>query len=346
MATLNLLPYGDTAPMLAAPPRHAASGHALIGRVTLGRDGWFGAGSVIRADGHDVTAGDDLQLGRGASVHIAHAIYPTLIGHGVTVGGNAVVHACTVHDGAVLEEDSVVLDGSVVGAGVVLEAGSVVFPRSELTPNTLYAGKPAKPVRELSAAEIGARRSALRARNEGAPHDWSLAGAQAAQGDPSAFVANTALLRGRVIAAAQSSIWYGCRLDAAAGDIVIGARSNVQDNAILTAGADGIHIGVDTTLGHNVLLADCSIGDRCLIGIGSRVAAGTVAQDDSFLAAGAVTTRGQVLTGGWLWGGAPARKLAPLDERKKALVLGTIVTYCEYARDLAAAQADARRRAA
>ncbi len=344
-ASLNVLPYGDTAPALAGPPRHAAPGHAIVGRITLGRDSWFGAGAVIRADGHEVKAGDDLQLGRGASVHIAHDIYPTIIGHHVTVGANAVVHACTVNDGAVIEDNAVILDGSVLAPGVVLESGSVVFPRSELAANTLYAGKPAKPVRELTVDEIAARRAALRARNEAADSGW--AGADTlSQLDPTAFIANTALLRGRVVAAADTSIWYGCRLDATRGEIVVGARSNVQDNSVLTAAAGGIRIGVDSTIGHNVLLNDCTIGDRCLIGIGSEVAAGTVAQDDSFLAAGAVTTPGQVLEGGWLWGGAPARKLAPLDDRKKALVLGTIVTYCDYARTLAAAQAAAANRRA
>lgn len=340
MPALNLLRYGDASPSLASAPRAAQPGHALIGRLTLGRDAWLGAGSVIRADGHDVTAGDDLHLGRGASVHIAHAVYPTVIGHHVTVGVNAVVHACTVHDGAVVEEDCVILDGSVVAAGVVLEAGSVVFPRSALSANTLYAGKPAKPVRTLSADEVAARRAALRARNDAASpawHEWREAPPAV---DPTAFIANSAMLRGRVSAAANSSIWYGCRLDALAGEIMIGARSNVQDNSVLTAAAGGIRIGVDATIGHNVRLDDCTIGDRCLIGIGSHVVAGTVAQDDSFLAAGAVTAPGQVLESGWLWGGAPARKLAPLDERKKALVLGTIVTYCQYADDLAQAQAE------
>lgn len=336
-AALNVLPYGDVSPQLAGPLRHAGAGHAIVGRIVLGRDAWFGAGAVIRADGHHVAAGDALQLGRGASVHIAHDVYPTLIGHNVTVGRNAVVHACTVQDDCVIEDNCVILDGSVLAPGVVLEAGSVVYPRSELTAATLYAGKPAKPVRTLTPAEIAARRAALRERNEADARDWHGADAQATL-DPTAFIANTALLRGQVVALADSSVWYGCRLDATRGEIRLGARSNVQDNSVLTAAAGGIRIGVDSTIGHNVALADCTIGDRCLIGIGSEVAAGTVAEDDSFLAAGAVTAPGQVLGSGFLWGGAPARKLAPLDDRKKALVLGTIVTYCEYARELDRAQ--------
>jgi carbonic anhydrase/acetyltransferase-like protein (isoleucine patch superfamily) len=343
---LNLLPYGESSPALAGPPRFAGAGHAIIGRAMLGHDAWIGAGALIRADGDRVQAGDDLHLGRGASVHIAHEVYPAVIGHRVTVGANAVVHACTVHDDCVIEEDCVILDGSVLAAGVVLEAGSVVFPRSELAGGWLYAGKPAKPVRELVPADVIASRAALRARNEAAGHDWQGSDS-APRIDGSAFIANTALLRGRVSVREQASVWYGCRLDARAGEIAVGARSNVQDNSVLTAGAGGIRIGVDSTIGHNVAMEDCAVGDRCLIGIGSRVAPGTVAQDDSFLAAGAVTTPGQVLESGFLWGGTPARKLSPLDERKKALVLSTIVTYCEYADRLKQAQAAvARARAA
>lgn len=337
---LNLLSYGDSAPTLLGQVTHAGSGHALIGRLRLGRDAWLGAGTVIRADGHYVEAGHDLHLGRAASVHIAHDVYPTLIGNHVTVGANAMVHACTVGDGCVIEEDAVVLDGSVLAEAVVLEAGSVVFPRSELTANTLYAGRPARPVRALSADEVASRRAALRTRNAAAAGDW--AGSDSAPTiDPTAFIANTALMQGRVTVAAAASVWYGCRLDARAAPIRVGERSNVQDNSVLHPASTGIVIGTDTTIGHNVKIADCTIGDRCLIGIGSEVAPGTVAQDDCFLAAGAVTQPGQVLESGFLWGGNPARKLGPLDERKKALVLGTIVTYCGYAEELARAQAAA-----
>jgi carbonic anhydrase/acetyltransferase-like protein (isoleucine patch superfamily) len=340
--TLNVLPYLGTAPRLAGAPRHAAAGHALVGRIVLGRDAWLGAGALIRADGHHVDAGDDLSMGRGASVHIAHEVYPTLIGHRVTIGANAVVHACTVGDDNVIEEDAVILDGSVLEPGSVLDAGSVVFPRSRLAGGWLYAGRPARPVRELAPGELAARRAALRARNEAAAADWHGGDGEAAV-ERGAFVGNTAVLRGRIRAAGRSSIWYACRLDARGGEITLGERSNIQDNSVLTTTAGALRIGVDTTIGHNVALDSCTIGDRCLIGIGSRVAAGTVAEDDVFLAAGATTTPGQVLTGGALWGGQPARKLAGLDQRKRALVLETIVTYCDYADELARVQAQAAR---
>ena len=129
-----------------------------------------------------------------------------------------------------------------------------------------------------------------------------------------------------------ASIWYGCRLDARRGAITLGARCNVQDNSVLAAGAGGLPIGADTTIGHNVLLEDCTVGARCLVGIGSRIAAGTVIPDDTFVAAGTYTTRGQRLEGGRLWGGQPARPIGVLDEARRAVVLETAAVYAGYAR--------------
>jgi carbonic anhydrase/acetyltransferase-like protein (isoleucine patch superfamily) len=339
---LHCLPYANASPDIDGVPRAARPGHALIGRLTLGRDAWLGAGAVIRADGHFVRAGDALHLGRGATVHIAHDRFPSLIGDRVVVGRNAVVHACTLGDDCVIDDDCVVLDGSVLGPGCVLEPGSIVFPRSELNGGWLYAGAPAKPVRELQSGELAERAAALRERNEGAASDWPGDGDAPAL-DDGVFVASTAWLAGHVIAAAGSSVWYGCRLDARHGEIVLGARSNVQDNSVLDAGHDGIRIGADTTIGHNVGLArGCVVGDHCLVGIGSRLAPGTLVADDCFIAAGARTEPGQRLDGGFLWGGVPARKLTALDDRKRDIVRLTIPVYQGYAQELQRAQRQVR----
>jgi carbonic anhydrase/acetyltransferase-like protein (isoleucine patch superfamily) len=309
---LNLLSYLGTHPELAGPPRHAGANSALVGRLTLGRDAWLGAASVIRADGHYVRAGDDLTLGHGATVHIAHDVYPTVIGHGVTVGSNAVIHACEVRDGCIVEDGAVILDGCVIEAGAVIEAGSVVYPRSRLEGGHIYAGRPARAQRAIDAAELANRRQQLRHRLAADPAERAAGSGETPELDPTAFVANTAVLSGRIVAGPHTSVWYGCELDAAGGEIVIRDRSNVQDNSILrcTPGARMV-LGRDTTIGHNVTMADCTIGDRCLIGIGSVVAPGTVVEDDVFLAAGAATSPGQVLGSGHLYGGQPARVIAP-----------------------------------
>jgi carbonic anhydrase/acetyltransferase-like protein (isoleucine patch superfamily) len=332
---LNLLSYLGTHPQLSGPPRHAGANSAVVGRVTLGRDAWLGAASVIRADGHDVRAGLDLTLGHSATIHIAHDVYPTVVGDGVTIGRNAVIHACEVHDGCVIEDGAVILDGCVIEAGSVIEAGAIVYPRTRLAGGQVYAGRPAKAQRALHDGELQARRSRLREALAADVAERAPARVDGPDVHATAFIANTAALAGRVIAAPHTSIWYGCELDAAGGEIVIGDRSNIQDNSVLrcTPGAR-LAIGRDATIGHNVTMADCTVGDRCLIGIGSVVAPGTIVEDDVFLAAGASTLPGQVLGAGQLWGGQPARVLAPLDERKRALIAETIGTYCAYADEL------------
>jgi len=257
----------------------------------------------------------------------------------VTVGCNAVIHACEVRDGCIVEDDAVILDGCVIEPGAVIERGSVVYPRTTLEGGHVYAGRPAKAQRAIDASELAARRQQLRARLAAEPAERAPGSNEGPELHPTAFVANTATLAGRIVAGPHTSIWYGCELDAAGGEIVIRDRTNVQDNSILrcTPGARMV-LGEDTTIGHNVTMADCTIGDRCLIGIGSVVAPGTVVEDDVFLAAGASTAPGQVLGTGHLYGGQPARAIAPLDDRKRALIRHTIGTYCEYAEELARVQ--------
>lgn len=335
--TSLVLPYDGTWPDLAQPARILGPGAAVLGRLTMAAGSTLGPGSVIRADGHYVRIGADFHLGEGSTVHIAHDLYPTLVGNRVSVGRNAVVHACTVGDDCVIEDDAVVLDGSVVEDGVVLEAGATVYPRSTLTAGHLYAGSPARPVRELSAQERAERHRRMRAADaEPSRPD----GAEAWRGRPGAdvFVARTARLAGAIALGAQASVFFGCRLDAGTASITIGERTNIQDNTRIAASADGVVIGRDTTLGHNVRVRDGRIGDGVLIGMGAELGAGTVVEDEVLLAAGSVTQAGQRLEGGSLWGGRPARPLAKLDDAKRAMMRATIEQYCGYAASYRRAQ--------
>lgn len=335
----NLIAYQGTLPELGSEPSAALAGHAVVGRVTLGRGAWLGAGTVIRADGHFVRIGDDLHMGRGSTIHIAHEVYPTLIGDRVCIGANAVVHACTVSDDVVVERGSVVLDGATVGAGSVIEAGSVVYPRSNLEPGMLYAGRPAKPIRALSRHERQARAELQRSRNEAADTSWPCQ-PNASRAAPDSYVSGTCDLKGTVQLADGASVWFGCQLDGREGPISIERLCNVQDNSVLRAGPLGMSLGEQTTIGHNVQLADCNVGARCLIGIGSRIAPGTYVDDDTFVAGGTVTEPGQNLTGGQVWGGDPARPIGEMNDAKRAAILNIATVYAEYARALRTGVAD------
>lgn len=333
-----ILPYAGTRPDVAGAFAHAGEDSALLGRVRLGGNAWLGPLSVIRADGHYVDIGDDFHLGPRATVHIAHDVYPTIIGDRVSVGVNACVHACTVGSDVIVEDGSVILDGSIVEDEVVLEPGTFAFPRARLQRGHLYSGAPAKPVRTLQRGEIAERREAMRERHANG-FDMDLGPSSGPRRlDATSFVASTARVRGALVMAPMSSIFFSNQLNAGPGTISIGANSNVQDNTIIRCADTGVSIGRDTTVGHNVYLEDCTIGNESLIGIGSFVARGTVVEDHVLLAAGARTEPGQVLESGWLYAKAPAQKLAPLDAPKREMIKFIIWTYCQYNRDFRATE--------
>ncbi|MFO0872355.1 MAG: DapH/DapD/GlmU-related protein [Phycisphaerales bacterium] len=110
----------------------------------------------------------------------------------------------------------------------------------------------------------------------------------------------------------------------------------MQDNTVIRADAGPVKIGTDVTVGHNVTIRSCTIGDRALIGIGSVLAAGTVVEDDVLLAAGSVTLPGQRLTADAMWAGKPARRLGPLDDAKRRIIDFGAAHYCLYNRDFLA----------
>lgn len=329
-----VLPFAETFPTFAGEPSFAGPRSAVLGRATIGAGAFLGEDSVVRADGDVVRIGRNVHLSHRATVHIVHEILPCLIGDDVTVGANAVVHACTIGDRCVIEDDVVVLDAAVVGCDVLLENGSTVFPRKTLDGGWIYAGSPARPVRELAPGELAARAAAVRAR-QGSESELSSAVQDFGDG---VFVAHTAQRAGRLTFSPGSSLFFSCVAHGGTGSIFVGANTNVQDNTILRAGSGDILIGRDTTIGHNVRMGPGRIGDAALVGMGAVLAADTWVQDDVLLAAGATTTPGQVLESGWMWGGRPAAKMSKLDAARREGMAENIATYCQYSQVFRAVQ--------
>lgn len=143
----------------------------------------------------------------------------------------------------------------------------------------------------------------------------------------SAWVDETALVVGDVEVGEASSLWP---MVVARGDvnwIRVGARTNVQDGSVLHVTHAGRHtgaghplsIGDEVTVGHRVVLHGCTVGDRCLIGMGAVVMDGAEIGPETIVAAGALVPPGRRLEGGWLWVGSPVerrRRLRP-DERAR-----------------------------
>lgn len=328
-----VLPYQGYVPTLAGTA-HAGPRAAVLGRATLGAEATLGASSVIRADGHSVTAGRRLHLGPRATIHIAHDVYPTVVGDDVTVGANAIVHACTLGSRCHVGAGAMILDGSVGGDDVAIEPGAVVTPRTTLESGWLYAGVPARPVRRLEPGELDGLHAQTRAAAEETP-----AVGETRPSTAEVFHAATALFSGDVAADRGAGVWFGCVLDGGSHGIHVGQSANVQDNTVVVSQKQRVTIGARTTIGHNVSLTDCTIAEDSLVGMGAVVAPGTRIETDVLLAAGAATEPGQVLEAHSFYAGRPARRIAEIDQAKRGIIRTTWPVYEDYARRFAAAQA-------
>jgi carbonic anhydrase/acetyltransferase-like protein (isoleucine patch superfamily) len=126
-----------------------APGCSIIGDVSIGEDSsiWFGA--VIRADVESVTIGKKTNIQDNATVHVNHDTC-TIIGDEVTIGHNAVVHACTIGDRCLIGMGAVVLDNAEIGEGSVIGAGALVTQGKKYPPRSLIIGNPARAVRTIN----------------------------------------------------------------------------------------------------------------------------------------------------------------------------------------------------
>ena len=142
--------------------------------------------------------------------------------------------------------------------------------------------------------------------------------------DPGAWVDPTAVVIGDVSLGAGASIWPLCVVRGDIHKIEIGAGTNIQDGSILHVTHDSrflpggapVIIHERVTVGHQVVLHGCEIGDHCLIGIGARILDRAVVEPRTLVGAGTLVTPGQVLSSGYLWIGAPARRARMLTDQE------------------------------
>jgi len=140
------------------------------------------------------------------------------------------------------------------------------------------------------------------------------------------FIDDSALVIGDVRIGADSSIWPMTVVRGDVNRIRIGRRTNIQDSSVIhvtSPHADmpegyAVEVGDNVTVGHRVILHGCTVGDHCLVGMGSTIMDGAVLEPFVLLGAGSLVSPGKVLEGGYLWLGSPVRKVRPLseDERK------------------------------
>jgi len=121
----------------------------VVGEVLMGDNCtvWFNA--IVRGDVHSITIGNNTNIQDGAVIHCTYQKAKTVIGSNVSIAHNAIVHGCTVEDNVLIGMGAIIMDDAVVGAGSVIAAGAVVLPKTIVEPGSIYAGMPAKKVKNV-----------------------------------------------------------------------------------------------------------------------------------------------------------------------------------------------------
>jgi len=138
---------------------YVADNATVLGRVTLGAKAsvWFGAS--VRGDNDSIVIGAGSNVQDGAVLHVDPGV-PMTIGARVSIGHQAMLHGCTIGDGALIGIQAVVLNGAVIGAQSLVGAGAVVTEGKQFPPRSLILGAPAKVVRELTDKDLAMMQAA------------------------------------------------------------------------------------------------------------------------------------------------------------------------------------------
>jgi len=127
-----------------------AENSVLIGDLQMGDQCsvWFNA--VIRADVNYIRMGNKVNVQDGAIIHCTYQKYPTIIGNMVSIGHNALVHGCTIKDKVLIGMGSIIMDDCVIEENSIIAAGAVLPKGTRVESGTVYAGVPAKKIKEIN----------------------------------------------------------------------------------------------------------------------------------------------------------------------------------------------------
>lgn len=152
-ASPNILPWRGVMPTVH-DSAFIAPGASVIGDVVIGEGSsiWFGC--VVRGDVNEIRIGARSNVQDGTVIHVTGGGNGTYIGDDVLIGHNCTIHACTLESGAFIGMGSTVLDGAVVEGGAMVAAGAMVSPNKRVPRGELWAGNPARKLRDLTEDEM------------------------------------------------------------------------------------------------------------------------------------------------------------------------------------------------
>jgi len=133
---------------------YVAENATIVGDVSFGASCsvWFNA--VVRGDVHYIKVGDKVNIQDGAVIHCTYQKHPTVIGNNVSIGHNAIVHGCTIEDNVLIGMGAIVMDNCVIKSNSIIAAGSVVTQNTVVESGVIYAGIPAKKVKDINASDF------------------------------------------------------------------------------------------------------------------------------------------------------------------------------------------------
>lgn len=121
----------------------------IVGDVIMGDDCsvWFNA--VIRGDVNSIRLGNKVNVQDGAVIHCTYQKTQTIVGNNVSIGHNAIVHGCTIHDNVLIGMGAIVMDNVVIGENTIIAAGAVVLENTIIESGVIYGGVPAKKIKDI-----------------------------------------------------------------------------------------------------------------------------------------------------------------------------------------------------
>ncbi len=143
-----ILPVEDKFPQLGGNC-FIAPNATLVGDIIAGDDCSFWFNTVVRGDVNFIRMGHKVNVQDGACIHCTFQKCGTTIGNNVSIGHNAIVHGCTVHDNVLIGMGAIVMDNAVVHSNTIIAAGAVVLENTICEPGSIYAGVPAKKIKAI-----------------------------------------------------------------------------------------------------------------------------------------------------------------------------------------------------
>ena len=133
---------------------YIAENATIVGEVTIGSSCsiWFNA--VIRGDVNFISIGNKVNIQDGAVIHCTYKKHPTIIGNNVSIGHNAIVHGCTIHDNVLVGMGAIIMDNCTVESNSIIAAGAVITQNTKVASGTIWAGVPAKKVKDIDQSDF------------------------------------------------------------------------------------------------------------------------------------------------------------------------------------------------